>query len=172
MVRYVMLCLAVACDSGATKPATAPPPVPVQTPPPADASAPVDAGAIVDAEVVDAMQLAPPKAAAAQKRDCAKAATKIGSVLGGDKREKTETDAATRKACIDGPWSATVIDCAIHAKGDENPYDCTLMLPRDQEKAWHKATKEVFCKYNDCIPDDMTPRPPLQGGSDDGIPID
>jgi hypothetical protein len=169
MYRVVVLCLAVcACDRG--PPRHREPPSPRDAPAaPADATAPIDA-IVVDAEVVDALVLAPPKAAAQQKRDCAKVAELVGNLLEEKKDvEMAERIAAIRKACIVAPWSATILDCALNAKGDENPYDCPhLMLPPDQSKAWHKAMKDVFCKYNDCIPDGFQPgRPPAS--SDDEI---
>ena len=169
MVRVaVVVCIAlVACDRGKPKHQDPPPPARDAAAP---ADSPIDAG-VVDADLVDALVLAPPKPAAAQKRDCDKAARRIEESFGGDKDEHREHIAAVRKVCIEGPWSATVIDCAINAKGEENPYDCPhLMLPPDQSKAWHKASKDVFCKYNDCIPDDLTPRGP-RGSDDDGLDL-
>jgi hypothetical protein len=171
MCRVVVLvCIAlVACDRGKSKHHEPAPSPRDAVAAPADSPPPVDAG-VLDGDLVDATVLAPPKAAAAQKRDCLKAAKRIGTSFGGDAREKRETDAATAKACIEGPWSATIIDCALDAKGDENPYDCPhLMLPDDQSKAWHKATKEVFCKYNDCIPDGLIPSPPSSGSDFDDL---
>src|SRR5690349_3645146 len=100
MVRVaVVVCIAlVACDRGKPSHQQPPPAARDATVAPSDAPPPIDAG-VVDAEVVDAIVLAPPKPAAAQKRDCVKAAKRIGTSFGGDNREKRETDAATAKAC-------------------------------------------------------------------------
>ena len=158
----VVVCIAlVACDRGSSKQTPAPPPPARDASAAAADAAPVDAG-VADADLVDALVLAPPKPPAQQKRDCAKVAELVGNLLKEKKNvELTERVAAIRKACIDAPWSATILDCALNAKGDENPYDCPhLMLPEDQQKAWLKGMKEVFCKYNDCIPDGFRPDSP------------
>jgi hypothetical protein len=165
MVRVVVVvCIAlVACDRGKPKQQASPAPARDARAAPTDSPPPGDAG-VVDADLVDAMILAPPKPPAQQKRDCAKVAELIDNPKHEKDQETREHVAAVKKACIDAPWSATIIDCALDAKGDENPYDCPhLMLPEDQSKAWHKAMKDVFCKYNDCIPDNFTPRPPSSG---------
>jgi len=171
----VVACFAfVACDRGPPKHREPPPTPRDSAAAPADATAPVDA-IVVDAEIVDALVLAPPKPEAQQKRDCAKVAVRVGNLT----NEKMNVELkkrieAIRKVCVESPWSATIIDCALNAKGEENPYDCPhLMLPPDQHKAWLKGMKDVFCEYNDCIPDGFRPDgphgPPGPPSSDDEI---
>jgi hypothetical protein len=157
MVIWIAL---VACDRGAPPRAVPPPNATVPTPrvdaavvvAVADATEPVATRAPFVATV-----LAPAKPAAAQKRDCALVANRIAASFGGDAAEKIERNSVIRKACIDAPWSATIVDCALHATTEPSPYDCTDQLPDDQRERLRKTMKAVFCKHNDCIPDGLPP---------------
>ena len=168
MVRVgVLLSLAlVACDSGASKPETHQPQQPVPAPVVADAMTVVDAAIAVEVEApVDAMPLAPPKAAAAQKRDCAKIGKlHIGRTYSND--ERREYDELLRKLCVETPWSATIVDCLLHTPKDGNHWDCFDQLPADQHAEFEKQSHESFCKYNDCIPANVRPMPAPSQGSD------
>jgi hypothetical protein len=158
----LLLCL-VACDRGGA-------PAKQQERPrdaaPSDTS-PLDA-APADAEVVeliDAMPLAPPKPAAAQKRDC----TTLSKVLGSkshSREEERDFNAAVKKLCVETPWSATVVDCVLReAKADDNnTWSCLDMLPADQKQTFDKKSHDIFCEYNDCIPPGFHPDSPAPTG--------
>jgi hypothetical protein len=162
----VVVCITlVACDRGAPKHREPPPAATARD---AAVAPPVDAAiVVVDAEVpVDAMPLAPPKAPAQQKLACSKIAKMhIGRTYDND--ERREYDEIIRKLCVQTPWSATVVDCLLRTKPDGSEWDCFDLLPDDQHKEFDKQSKESFCKYNDCIPDDMRPtgRPGRGSGS-------